>query len=509
MVNVRKSVTLLIFIGLTLALSACHGSGGGGGGSGGGGGGGGGGVSVSFVPSATPLRVAAGASIPLAVTVSNSADISVTWTIREAGGGTVSLTGVYTAPATPGTYHIVATSNANPAASATETITVTSLALGAGNSYSGVFANISSMKNIRSNSTATLLATGRVLMAGGLGNGGASINKAEFFNPDAHAFGHFSSAGGMAKQRAYHAAVILMNGNVLLTGGIDNNNTPLTSSEIYNPATNAFTATGSMSTPRWMHSATLLASGKVLIVGGTSTTPFASSGIEGNSPLDSAELYDPVSGNFTPLNVNMVQPRYDHAATLLQNGKILLAGGQGRFGQKLPDTELFDPVAVSFTATSGNMMVDPTVDTGRWLFAALLLRDGTVFINGGDGGFIAGTPNYLATAQLFNPVTNSFTDMAGQMTYARAHHAAAMRVDGNILVTGGIGANVSNPNNIPPADFLNTAELFDTSVLGFSLTGNMITARANHTTTALANGKILVAGGNQGGVFLKSAEIYQ
>ena len=497
-VNVKKGINLLISLTFTLLMAACSD-----------GGGGGGGVNVAFVPSVTTSTVAAGASIPLAVTVSNSADISVTWSVREAGGGSVSLTGVYTAPTTPGTYHVLATSNANTAASATATITVTPLALGSGSSYSGVFVNISSMKNIRSNSTATLLATGRVLMAGGLANGGSATDRAEFFNPEARAFGHFSSAGSMVKPRAYHAAAILMNGKVLLSGGIDTNNTPLTSSEIYDPATNTFTATGSMTTPRWMHSATLLASGKVLIAGGTSVAPAASSGIEGNLPLASAEIYDPVTGTFTALNVKMVQPRYDHTATLLLNGKLLLSGGQGSSGQKLPDTELFDPVAKSFTSTAGNMMVDPTADTGRWLFAALLLRDGSVLVDGGDGGFIAGTPSYLSTAQTYNPVTNRFTDLVGQMTYARAHHAAAMRVDGNILVVGGIGANVSNPLNIPPADFLNSAEIFDAGTLGFSLTGNLITSRANHTTTALANGKILIAGGNQGGVFLKSAELYQ
>jgi hypothetical protein len=258
-----------------------------------------------------------------------------------------------------------------------------------------------------------------------------------------------------------------------------------------------------------MHSATLLASGKVLIAGGTGVTPAASSGIEGNAPLASAELYDPVTGTFTALSASMIQPRYDHTATVLHNGKLLLVGGQGRFGQKLPDTELYDPVAASFTATAGNMLVDPAVDTGRWLFAAILLRDGTLFVDGGDAGFIAGTPNYLATAQTYNPVTDAFTDLAGQMTYARAHHAAAMRVDGNILVAGGIGADVSNPDAIPPADFLTSAEIFDASASGFSLTGSMMSARANHTLTALANGKILVAGGNQGGTFLKSAEIYQ
>jgi hypothetical protein len=497
-VHDRKYSLLLVAI-FTLVLAACGGGGGGGGSVGSG---------VSFAPAAK-ATLAAGASIPLAVNVTNSADISVAWSVREAGGGTVSLTGVYTAPSTPGTYHVTATSHANAAWSATTSVTVTALSLGAGSSYAGVFQNLSGMKNPRSNLTATLLATGRVLVAGGLDASATASAKAEFFNPEARAFGHFSSAGGMLKPRAYHAATLLMNGKVLLTGGIDSNNAPLAGAEIFDPATNSFSATGSMAQPRWMHSATLLASGKVLVAGGTGAAPAASSGIEGNLPLASAELYDPVTGTFTTLAANLVQPRYDHAATLLDSGKVLLAGGQGRFGQKLPDSEIFDPAAASFLATTGNMMVDPAADTGRWLFTAQLLRDGSVMVTGGDGGFIAGTPNYLPTAQLYSPLTDRFSDLAGQMGYARGHHAAALRVDGNVLLAGGIGADLSDPANIPPADFLNSAELYAASAPGFSATGSMITARANHTLTALANGKILVAGGNQAGVFLKSAELYQ
>lgn len=487
----RKSLALLITGACALALAAC-------------GGGGGGGAAVTFTPATA--TVAAGASIPLAVTASGVTDLSMNFT---ASGGTVSQTGVYTAPATPGVYTVTATSKANSAVSGTATITVTALALGGGSSYSGAFANVSSMKTARTNFPATLLATGNVLVCGGLGEGGTALNKAEFFNPNARAFGHFSSVGNMKAARAYHTATILMNGKVLVAGGIDDSNTALASAEIFDPATNTFTATGSMTAPRWMHSATLLPNGKVLIAGGTSVNPAVSSGIEGNAPLASAELYDPVTGTFTALSATLVQPRYDHTATLLNSGKVLLAGGQGNGGQTLPDTELFDPVAATFTATTGNMLVDNTVDTGRWLFTSSLLPDGTVIVVGGDPDAIFGTPNFLNSAQIYDPTASTFSDLASMMTYARAHHAVGARVGGSLLVTGGIGTDVSDPNNIAPADFLAAAELYDPTGKTFSLTGTMHNARANHITTSLANGKILVAGGNNAGTFLKSAEIYQ
>lgn len=487
--NVRKLLTLIIFLAFILSLCAC------------GGGGGGGGVGIAFNPSA--YSVVAGGSIPLSVTVSGTSDISVAWSVQEAGGGTVSITGTYTAPATPGTYHVTATSNADKSKSAVATITVTSPVLGSGAGYAGTFANLSSMKAARSNHTATMMANGKVLIAGGLGSGGAAIASAEFFNPAARAFGHFSSVGSMTTTRAYHTATLLLNGKVLLAGGIDNNNTPLSSAELFDPATNRFTATGSLKNARWLHTATLLGNGKVLIAGGDGSQ---GPGIDGGTPLASAEIYDPVAGTFSPVTATMANPRYYHTATLLNNGTVLLAGGQGTGGQKLPESELFDPVAKTFAAT-GSMMVDPALDTGRWLFAALLLRDGTVFVNGGDFGAQYGV-NYLASAQVYDPGTGSYADLGSQMTYSRGHLATALRADGVVLITGGIGSDVSDPNNIPPADFLATAELFDAIGQTFSLTGTMGTARANHTATSLPNGMILVTGGNQAGSFLKSAEVY-
>jgi Kelch motif/Galactose oxidase, central domain len=485
--TVRKLLAPLAIILSAFSLAAC------------GGGGGGGGAGVGF--SQTTYTVAAGASIPLAVTASGTNDLTMTF---SASGGTVSSVGVYTAPATPGTYTVTATNNATKA-SATATITVTSFG-----GYSGAFANISTVNGLRtarSNHTATLLTTGWALISGGLDGSATAVNKAESFNPKAGAFGHFSSLHNMTTPRAYHTATILMNGKVLITGGINNSNTPLNSVEIYDPFSNTFTATGSMTTARWMHSATLLPNGKVLVAGGTSVTPAASSGIEGNPPLDSAELYDPVTGTFTALTVNMLQPRYYHTATLLPNGKVLLAGGQGRLGQKLADAELFDPVAMSFAATGNNMVVDPTIDTGRWIFTATLLRDDTLFVVGGDGGTIAGAPNFLASGQIYDPVLNNFIDFANQMTDARAFHAVAMRVDGTVLIVGGIGGNAMNPPLV--GDVLASAEIYDPAAKSFASTGSLNNARANHTATALASGKILIAGGNQGGLFLKSAEIYQ
>ena len=210
-----KFLALLTLQILCLSLSACGG---------GGGGGGGGGISPATV------TVASGASFPFTV----GANQEVVWKVNGVTGGnatdgTIDLTGVYTAPSAPGVVTVTAVSKSSQAVLGTATATIVQFG-----GYTVGFQNISSMKNARSNHTATLLPTtvslavptGYSLTAGGIGSGGAAIDKAELFNPAARAFGHFTSIGSMTKSRAYHTATRLQNGQVLITGGIDNNNTP-------------------------------------------------------------------------------------------------------------------------------------------------------------------------------------------------------------------------------------------------------------------------------------------
>jgi hypothetical protein len=511
-----KFLASFMLLILSLSLCACGGGGGGGFGFFGFG------VAPTISISPKTANVTTGTSLPFAVSITGLSDRTVIWSVNgitggDATHGTIDPAGVYTAPAavpTPDTVTVTATCKANLSLSASATVKIVPLALGAGTNYSGVFLNISgSLKYARSNHTATSLPTtisaavptGYTLVAGGIGDSGASIDKAELFNPAARGFGHFTSVGSMTKPRAYHAATRLQSGLVLLTGGVDDKNTPLASAEIFNPASGSFAATGSMTTPRCMHTATLLANGKVLIAGGNGSASF-----DGGVAIGSAELFDPATGTFTLLAKSMIQPRYYHTATLQQDGKVLLAGGQGLGGQKLADTELFDPVTATFAATTGNMMVDPTVDTGRWLHTAMLLSDGTTLMVGGDGGTISGQQvnNYLNSGQVYSPATGVFTDLVSTLTYARGLHAAAMRADNKVLFAGGIG-DTGNPDPLAVSGFLNSAEVYDVAGVAFALTGSMNFVRANHTATALTNGKIIVIGGNNGGAFLKSAELYQ
>jgi hypothetical protein len=182
--------------------------------------------------------------------------------------------------------------------------------------------------------TATLLRDGRVLVVGSLRG---DPNSTELYDP---AMALWSFTGRTTTPRlGYHTATLLPSGKVLVAAGYDGTDHICANAEIYDPATGTWTATGSLATPRQDHTATLLANGKVLVAGGSND-----GGI-----LASAELYDPHTGTWTPtgsLNV----ARWEHTATLLCNGKVLVAGGVNR-ESSVPAVEIYDPATGNWTVT--------------------------------------------------------------------------------------------------------------------------------------------------------------
>lgn len=308
--------------------------------------------------------------------------------------------------------------------------------------------------------TATLLADGTVLLAGGFATGEQALPSAEIFDPETRAF---SPAGSMSVPRQSHTATLLPDGRVLLAGGF--NGDYLASAEIYDPITDSFTSTGSMAMARSGHVAVLLNSGNVLLTGGTG---------QGWTFLATSELYDPESGSFSTTG-NMMMPRESHTATRLNNGEILIAGGhQGRRSSITiyDSAEIYNPISGTFTLTGG-MIVQ------RHKHDATLLADGRVLISGGaDERDAQGA--YIST-EIFDPETSTFTPSANMHNARYKHTGTSILLEnGQVLLVGGASA----------------AEIYDPRSETFREAADSVgTARFFATVTLLPNDEMLLAGG--------------
>jgi hypothetical protein len=275
---------------------------------------------------------------------------------------------------------------------------------------------------------------------------------------------------------------LLQNGKVLIVGGsIGGSDEPVAtaSAELYDPETGTFATTGSMGAARSGHVATLLPDGKVLVAGGLGGPAF--------SFLQSAEIFDPSVGTFMPTG-SMVS--FDAAiAQLLPNGMVLIDGSSA-----IEDAALFDEVAGVFTLT-GNM----TTDRGGG-YSATLLQTGNILVAGGD--------STGKTAEIYIPATGTFA-ATGSMSASMSGPTGTLLPSGMVLVAGGTGA--AGGGTSPSTS---SAELYDAGTGAFSATASMTAPRCLNTATLLSNGMVLVAGGktssdgNANNV-LASAELYE
>jgi hypothetical protein len=364
----------------------------------------------------------------------------------------------------------------------------------------GTFTLTGSMTAPRAGHTATLLTNGKVLIAGGYSSFMAPVlASAELFDPST---GVFTATGNMATPRSYHTATLLPDGKVLVAGGsVSGNGGPnslLTSAELYEPSSGTFIATGSLIAASWWHQATLLANGKVVLIGGSGrngtggpgygqiydpvtgkfsrTGDYASDTSNFNTVAGgvstllpdgrvlivweeySADLYDPATNSFTRTG-NPIDRSYDEGlptATLLLNGKVLVAGGADDI-EICDGTELYDPSTGIFSAAA-NMNMGHALDT------ATLLPDGTVLVAGSTlyaGGSSPG-------AEFYAPATGSFTTTGSLNTPRGLGHTATLLNNGQILVTGGTSPF---PIGIASAEIYQSAVLIPAPAL-FSLSGD-------------------------------------
>jgi WD40 repeat protein len=235
-----------------------------------------------------------------------------------------------------------------------------------------------------------------------------------------------------------------------------------------------FAYTGSLNVARYNHTATLLPSGEVLVTGGI--------GVNGNyTSLASAELYNPKTGKWT-LTGSMTAGRTSLTATLLQNGQVLVAGGSDYQIRCYATAELYDP-------STGTWMLTGSMTQPRCLHSATLLSDGEVLVSGGVNSIYDTATATVTGAEIYNPATGAWT-ATGSLHVSRADAATLLLSDGEVLTAGGY----NNTGNSAPNTYLTSAELYDPSTQLWTTTSSMsLGARLPAPAALLTNGDALIA----------------
>ncbi|MCU1234982.1 MAG: Kelch repeat-containing protein [Candidatus Solibacter sp.] len=328
----------------------------------------------------------------------------------------------------------------------------------------------------------------------------------------AQAAGTFTATGSMITRRVGHTATLLPNGKVLMAGGRENafSNLLLSSAELYDPATGTFTFTGSMNAPRAQHTATLLPDGRVLIAGGSHDL--------------GAEIYDATTGTFAALPEADAPESWAGATTLLKDGSVLIAGQ--------PTAKVYDPTAGIFVVAGPYAGPRPV-----FIEAALLLPDGQVFLT-----------DIFGWSQIFDPSRRTFR-YAGLVDFWYDVRTTTLLASGKILIVGNesndglpADAELFNPSDgiftrlgysasgheyaasgllpdrtvlvtggqVPGGNGNSAAELYLPESGTFSSAGDMTDGRHQHTLTLLTDGTVLIAGGYSAYPWsTSSAELYR
>ncbi len=331
----------------------------------------------------------------------------------------------------------------------------------------------SSMSTVRWRHVTAKLADGRVLVAGGLPDA-ASYQTAEIYDPTT---GDWTPTGTpMLHPHEWPVAATLCDGRVFVAGRPDST---VKDAELYDPLTNAWIAAGKMKFSHLYGTATLLPDCRLLIVGGYSA-------------LAQAEIYDPAAGKFTALGL-MQSPRFFNTTTVLPDGRALTAGGGvDNLGKwfTYATVDIFDPATGHWTKAKD--MHHP-----RRAHTATLLPDGKVLVAGGTtGGSSDGTDGgtQLATAEVYDPVGNTWTVLPSHLVTARSFHTAALVPGGAVLLFGGLDGSGSASRKVE-AYFEGTWQPLDPLLID----------RYYHASAMLDDGRVLVTGG----VHQATAELYR
>ena len=263
-----------------------------------------------------------------------------------------------------------------------------------------------------------------MLVAGGYDESGAALGSAEVYNP---ASGTWSLTGSLNTARTSHTATRLSDGRVLITGGAvgdwSNETTGETdllvivaTAELYDPASGTWSPTDTMSTARRYHTATRLSDGRVLVAGGISESSDGSTGGGYGGPMAGAEIYDPAVGIWSWTG-SMSTVHASHTATLLADGRVLVAGGDSN---TMTIAEIYNPAARTWSLTG-------SMSTGRYVHTATRLSDGRVLVTG--------DPFALATTEIYDPALGTWSQ-AARLSTVRYSYTATLLSNNRVLVTG-------------------------------------------------------------------------
>jgi Galactose oxidase, central domain len=324
------------------------------------------------------------------------------------------------------------------------------------------------------------LQDGRILVIGGADeSGGVTATTNYVFDPESETFSEF---GALIDPRYFHTAVTLDSGDILVVGGaVSHASAP--EAELIDGRTGVAMTTGAPTRNRLSATATLLEDGRVLLAAG--------SGLEGDlsqPPDATAELYDPTTGEFTLTAGTLNYARFGHSASRLPDGRVLIYGGSGNVSTLPP--EIYDPETQHFTAVSSPEAI------ARTNHVVVALEDGRIGIFGGED--YRGTR--LATNFRFDPTNGVFEPLVvllGPRTMAQG----APLTDGRVLLAGGYTST---------ADEAASTEIVAPAGAWSTEGPQMSTGRVAHTVNRLRNGKVLIIGGAGGGAAaLATAEIFE